>query len=129
MSNKSIAQKMMIKEGRKVLLVNAPKGYKQKLGPLPAGATIVTRPGEPADVIQVFVANRRELEEQLPKLKAALAPDGMLWVAYLKGTSQTRTDINRDSLHAYARTAGLEGVSLISVDDDWSAMRFKVIGG
>jgi len=48
-------------------------------------------------------------------------------VTYLKGTAKTKTDINRDSLHAYARTVGLEGVSLVSIDDDWSAMRFKLI--
>lgn len=28
-------------------------------------------------------------------------------------------------IHAYAMTVGLVGVALISVDDDWSAMRFK----
>jgi hypothetical protein len=51
----------------------------------------------------------------------------VLWVSYFKGTAKTKTDINRDSLHAYARSIGLEGVSLISIDDDWSAMRFKSI--
>ncbi len=34
--------------------------------------------------------------------------------------------MNRDTLHAYAKTLGLLGVSLISIDDDWSSMRFKV---
>ncbi len=128
MSNKSIAQKMTIKEGRKVLVVNAPKGYKEKMGPLPAGTKILAKSGGPADVIQLFVADRKELEEQLPRLKTMLPPDGMLWVSYLKGTSKTKTDINRDSLHAYAKTIGLEGVAMISIDDDWSAMRFKVKG-
>jgi hypothetical protein len=46
---------------------------------------------------------------------------------YHTGTSKVKTDINRDTLHAYARTIGLDGVSLISIDADWSAMRFKVM--
>ncbi|HEX7586822.1 MAG TPA: hypothetical protein VF478_00755 [Anaerolineae bacterium] len=77
-------------------------------------------------MIQLFVAHRRELETQLPKLKPHVKSTTILWVSYLKGTSKTKTDINRDSLHAYARSIGLEGVSLISIDDDWSAMRFKL---
>lgn len=126
MPEKSIAQKLFIKEGMKVLLVNAPPGYVAKLGKLPKNASIVKQTSSPVDFIQVFLANRKEAEAYAPKMKKLLKPNGMLWLCYLKGTSKTKTDINRDTLHAYARTVGLEGVSLISIDDDWSAMRFKV---
>ena len=78
-------------------------------------------------MVQLFVANRAELEAQLPKVKQAVAPGGLLWVSYYKGTAQTKTDINRDTIHAYARTLGLEGVAMVSIDDDWSAMRFKLL--
>jgi hypothetical protein len=127
MSDKTIAQKLLIKEGKQVLLIRAPKGYKTALGVLPAGAKVVSKAAAPVDVIQLFVANRQELEAELPKLKALAGPQSLIWVTYLKGSSKTKTDINRDSLHAYARTIGLEGVSLVSIDDDWSAMRFKLV--
>ena len=78
-------------------------------------------------MIQLFVANRKVLEAQLGTLKGALDPKGALWVTCLKGTAKVKTDIHRDSIAAYASALGLEGVSLISVDDDWSAMRFRVI--
>ena len=54
------------------------------------------------DGIQVFVANRAELEAQLPRLAKLLTPKGMLWVSYHKGTSKVKTDINRDTINAYA---------------------------
>ncbi len=127
MPEKTVAQKLFIKEGMKILLVNAPAGYSAKLGKLPRNVTVVKESSMPVDFVQLFIANRKELEAQAPKLKKMLNPDALLWVCYLKGTSKTKTDINRDTLHAYARTIGLEGVSLISVDDDWSAMRFKVV--
>jgi len=127
MSDKTVAQKLMIKEDRTVLLVNAPRGYQAKLGALPKNVTVLKQANQPADVIQVFVADRKELEVQLPKLKPLLNPNGMLWVTYFKGTARTKTDINRDSIAAYARTIGLEGVAIISVDDDWSALRLKVV--
>jgi hypothetical protein len=79
------------------------------------------------EVIQVFVTNRLELEAQLPRLKKLLAPKGMMWVTYYKGTSKGKTDINRDTINAYAHSIGLEGVAMISIDDDWSALRLKLI--
>ena len=126
MSDKTIAQKLMIKEGRSVLFLNAPRGYKSALGALPKNVTVAKALTQPADFIQVFVANHRELEQQLPKLIAALKPDGMVWITHHKGMSKTKTDINRDSINAYAHTIGREGVAMISIDDDWSALRLKV---
>jgi hypothetical protein len=38
-----------------------------------------------------------------------------------------KTDIHRDTINAYAKTLGLEGVAMISIDDDWSALRLKLI--
>ena len=127
MSDKTIAQKLIIKEGHQVLFVNAPRGYKTLLGALPKDVVALKAPTRPADVIQMFVADKKELEAQPPKLKAALALKGALWVTYYKGTSKTKTDINRDSIVEYARAIGLEGVAMISVDEDWSALRLKIV--
>jgi len=48
-------------------------------------------------------------------------------VAYHKGTSQIKTDINRDSINAYASTLGFQGVAMISINEDWSALRLKPV--
>ena len=48
-------------------------------------------------------------------------------VTYYKGTSRVKTDINRDTISAYTHSVGLEGVAMISIDDDWSALRLKPI--
>jgi hypothetical protein len=63
---------------------------------------------------------------QLPRLKGLMAPKGMLWVTYHKGTSKVKTDIHRDMINAYAHSIGLEGVAMISIDEDWSALRLKL---
>jgi hypothetical protein len=127
MSEKSIAQKLFIKPGCKFLLVNPPDGYLVKMGELPQGTVLLSNSSSLVDAIQVFVANRAELEEQLPKLLDLMAPKGMLWVTYHKGTSKMKTDIHRDSINAYAHTLGLEGVAMISIDENWSALRLKLI--
>jgi hypothetical protein len=38
-----------------------------------------------------------------------------------------KTDIHRDTINAYAQTLGLQGVAMISINDDWSALRLKLI--
>jgi hypothetical protein len=124
---KTLAQKLQIKPGSKVLFVNPPPGYGNLLGKLSENLTFLSEPGVRADVIQVFVRDQKDLEEQLNKLKGALQPRGILWVSYYKGTSQHRTDINRDTINVYARSMGMEGVAIISVNEDWSAMRLKVV--
>ena len=127
MSDKSIAQKLFIKPGNKFLLVNPPAGYIAQMGQLPEGTIFMSDSSCVVEVIQVFVTNRLELETQLPKLKEWLAPKGMIWVTYHKGTSKMKTDINRDTINAYAGSLGLQGVAMISIDDDWSALRLKLI--
>ena len=124
---KSIAGKLLIKEGFTVRMIDAPRGYLELLRPLPTHVTVLNKPVRPADVIQVFVANRRELQAQLPRLARALKPGGLLWVTYLKGTSPLKTDINRDSINAYAGTIGLKGVAMIAIDADWSALRLRPV--
>ena len=127
MSEKSIAEKLSIKPGSKFLLVNPPDGYVTRMGELPEGVELLNNSSGQVEVIQVFVANRAELEAQLPHLAGLLSPRSMLWVTYHKGTSKVKTDINRDTINAYAQSIGLQGVAIISIDDDWAALRLKQI--
>ncbi|MGA2253173.1 MAG: hypothetical protein ABSG53_00805 [Thermoguttaceae bacterium] len=127
MSDKSVAEKLLIKPGQKILLVNQPKGYRAVLGEIPKDVTVLKETAEPVDLIQVFIGSRKDLEEQLPRLKLLLASKGLLWVTYHKGTSKQKSDINRDSIAAYASTIGLQAVAMISVDEVLSALRLKVV--
>jgi hypothetical protein len=127
MSDKSIVERLFIKPGNTFLLVKPPAGYLDRLGSLPKDAILLTEADKPVDAIQAFIANRAELEALLPKLKALMTPKGMLWVTYHKGTSMVKTDINRDTINAYAQTIGLQGVAMISIDDDWAALRLKQV--
>jgi hypothetical protein len=126
-STKSIQEKLQMKPGRSVLVVNQPTDYNKLLGKLPTSITVAERNSKNIDVIQVFVESRQQLEDELPKMKLALATKGMLWVTYAKGTSSKRSDINRDSINEYAQSIGLEGVAIVSINDDWSALRLKVV--
>ncbi len=125
MPEKTIVQKLAVKPGQSILFVNAPRDYSSRIGSLPESVTVVKRANKPVDVIQIFTIDRAQLEQQLPQVKDLLTPKGMLWVTYYKGTSAHATDINRDTIAAYARSLGFQPVAMISIDEDWSALRLK----
>lgn len=127
MSIKPIVQKLSLKEDEKAIFINAPKNYLDKIGEIPKDVKLLQKLDEQMDFIQIFVQNRAELEEFPPKLKANLKTKGKLWITYYKGTSKHKTDINRDNINSYALSLGLKGVFMISIDDDWSALRVKIM--
>ena len=89
--------------------------------------TVSTKAGGRFDAIQVFATTKKGLEESLAKAKASLNPGGMVWVTYPKGTAKMKSEINRDSIRTYAQTVGLDAVSLVAIDEDWSALRLKAV--
>jgi hypothetical protein len=127
MAEKTNAQKLSLKEGFRVMFVHPPENNAALLGPLPEGITLAAPGDSGVDFILAYIVDRKELEKHLADLKTRLKPKGLLWVAYYKGTARVKTDINRDTINAYAQTLGLEGVFMISLDEDWSAMRLKVV--
>jgi len=125
MSDKSIAQKLSDKPGYKVLIANAPARYTTRMGEMPKGVTVLKKSEPGSDFIQTFIKSRKEMEDQLPALKESLKSGGLLWVTYPKGNSKIPVDINRDRIAAYAKTIGMLGIAMISVDETWSALRLK----
>ena len=53
--------------------------------------------------------------------------DAILWLAYPKLTSKLAGDLSRDVIHEWAPSHGLDTVSQIAIDADWSALRLKRI--
>jgi hypothetical protein len=118
-----LATKLLVKPDARVLLLNAPIGYARKLEPLPQGATVTDKRGK-ADVVVAFVRDGAELKRLAPSF-GALEDEAVLWVAYPKGGSKAGTDVDRDSLHSAMEKHELIGVTLVALDEAWSAMRFR----
>ena len=118
----------MIKPNQRFLLLNHPREYRALIDPLPERVTLNTEPRGVYDVIQVFIASRKELEQRLPRVRSSMSTNGIVWVTYPKGTSKImKSNVNRDSIRKYGQTIGLEADAIFSVDEDWSALRMKRI--
>jgi hypothetical protein len=83
-------------------------------------------PDESAVFILAFVTKQSEIDEMAPAFAAALVGDGVLWFAYPKGTSKNyKCDFNRDTGWDLLGQLGFESVRMVSIDEDWSALRFR----
>jgi len=121
MSDKTIADKMFLKNAKSMLVING-KAHPALVAQLPA--ELVKEDGA-VDVVLLLALNQKELEEFLPQALARLNEKGSLWIGYLKQTASKATDIHRDTIDAYAQQHGATAVAMISVDLDWSALRLK----
>ncbi len=114
-----LAKKLGIRSGDTVAVVGAPDGVAELLEPLPEGAEPAAGRTS-ASCVLVFVKDLAALQAARPFDAARL-----LWVAYPKGGTKAGTDLNRDILWAELGKEGLAGVSLVAVNETWSAMRFR----
>jgi hypothetical protein len=121
---KTQAEKLGVKPGDAVTVINAPDTEPPVLGPLPDGATL--RPsgsgGESADVIVLFAEDSRQLRQDAPAVLSAAPDTAKIWIAYRKGGV---SDLGRDTLMTAFVELGWHGVSLVSLDATWSAARFR----
>jgi len=75
----------------------------------------------------VFLRNNAELMAFLKNDLQHIEPDSLLWFAYPKGSSKVKTDINRDTIRVTGEKFGITTVTAVSIDDTWSALRFRPI--
>ncbi|MCW3054377.1 MAG: hypothetical protein JWN14_3547 [Chthonomonadales bacterium] len=127
MLEKSTAQKMRIQPGAIVVFIDTPEDYPGALGPLPDPITVQYEPSLSADVTLVFVDSKSDMDTQLSRLTPCVREGAVLWVAFRKGTAKPKPDFNRDDVLRSARAAGFHNLTLISLDADWAAFKFKAI--
>ena len=125
-SGTPLPQKLGIKEGSRVGLVDAPEGFEEVLGPLPEGARVRTRLRGPLDVIVCFTVSRAKLERRLRRLREALDPAGRLWIAWPKRASGVPTDMTEDVVRDVALPTGLVDNKVAALDDTWSGLQLVI---
>jgi hypothetical protein len=121
-----LPRKLGIKPGLTVAWVNAPDGFVDLLGKLPAGVTVRRWLRGPLDLVVCFVTTRRELERRLPALRRALAPAGLLWIAWPKRASGVPTDMTEDVVRDVVLPTGLVDTKVAAIDATWSGLRLVI---
>jgi hypothetical protein len=122
-SRRTLIEKLGIKEGMSIAILNPPRGYRVTLGKLPSGVKVVSKPTGVLGLIQLFTPHRMVLETEIARLLPMLEPSGALWVSWPKKASGVSTDITEDVVRALALPAGLVDVKVAAIDDVWSGLK------
>jgi hypothetical protein len=109
--------KLQIREGMSVTVVGAPDGFTVSDAPHDSD------PGS-ADAAIFFCKDRAQVDGVADQVVRRAGRDALTWVAYPKA-KKLGTDLNRDTLHEYLKARGVRPVRQVSVDETWSALRFR----
>lgn len=127
----STAQKLGIKpHTTTVVLGMSLPDARALIGDLPDRAEL-SDAASPADLLVLFADSVDDVRRNAADAYARVSEPGRCWIAYRKGASRspaTASDgpaLHRDTLQAALAEVGLDGVTLVSIDDTWSAMRIK----
>ncbi len=119
-ATRSTAQKLGVKEGNKVAVVNAPRNVISVVGELPPGAEFCEQAG---DVTLCFVHSADELRADLSRVRV-LADVTKLWMVWCKKTSRAHTGVTDDLVRTTGLALGLVDYKACSLDKDWTGMLF-----
>ena len=125
-SGTPLAKKLGITAGSRLLLVGAPDQYAMLLEPLPEGVQFDPQLSELTDIVQIFSAQRVELEQLLASYRAKLKPTGMIWVSWPKKSAKVPTDITEDTIRDIALPMGYVDIKVCAVNEVWSGLKLVI---
>lgn len=115
---RTAAQKLGIRPGSRVALIDPPRNYAAAIGELPAGAMLEEMPATVCPVTLWFAGDAAACAAALPGMRQ-LAARSRLWILWRKGAGVTQ-----QFLRECAAAVGLVDYKICWVNDTWSAMLF-----
>jgi hypothetical protein len=127
---KELLSKLNYKAQERIALINAEDSFFDSLLSELTGVVIDREidPRYPYGFMILFVKSVPEVERLTPLALHNLVADGILWFCYPKKSSKKyHSNIDRDHGWNTLNDSGLHGIRMVTVDDDWSALRFRNI--
>jgi hypothetical protein len=125
-SGTPLVRKLGIRPGHRMAVIDPPAGYGRLLEGLPETVERLTPRARRLDVVHLFATRASTLRARLPRLTAAIARDGMIWVSWPKKASKVPTDVTEDVVRREALPLGLVDVKVCAVDDTWSGLKLVI---
>ncbi len=119
--------KLNLRDQASIVVLDAPPSMDAALASL-SGVTVHRElpQGATASFAIAFAVTQRQLDDVSANLASACIGDAVLWIAYPKKSSRKfRCEFDRDSGWRVLSDAGFEGVRMVAIDEDWSALRFR----
>ena len=123
----TVFDKLQLRDQKEIVVLNAPKSFEPELARLKGVTVQRSLQGvKELEFSLAFVTTQEEVDAAVKGVAARAKGDAAVWFAYPKGSSKRyRSTINRDKGWESLGAAGFEGVRMIAIDEDWSAVRFR----
>jgi len=121
-------KKLNFKNQRQIHVVNHPKSFDEEISAMGKFAEVISEPisSESIDFLIIFVKTQKEITNSCKQFLSNCHEDTIVWFCYPKGSSKKyQCEFNRDTGWQELGNMGYEGVRQVSIDEDWSALRFK----
>lgn len=122
-SGTPLKQKLGLRDGFNVVVLNEPAGFRDLLDTGPDEVTFKASLRREVDVVIAFVTQQAELRLRREQLAKAIYPDGAIWVAWPKKASKAATDMTEDAVREVFLPHGLVDNKVCAIDETWSALR------
>jgi CheY-like chemotaxis protein len=117
------ADKLGIKPGMRVAIVNAPPGFPESLKV--AGDVVFTvRPTAETDIFLAFARSRRDVVGHLATMGKHVSRQ-TLWLAWPKRASGVKTDVDGNFVRETGLASGWVDFKICALDETWSGLAFK----
>ncbi len=125
-SGTPLPKKLGIKDRFRVALLHVPEDVTAELHAALENCRVATSARRPLDFVFLFVKSRAALERELIAAARALAPAGMLWIAWPKKSSGVASDLDENVVRDSGLGAGLVDIKVCAVTDIWSGLKFVI---
>ncbi|HTU45847.1 MAG TPA: hypothetical protein VMF91_12340 [Bryobacteraceae bacterium] len=124
-AGRTAAQKLGIKEGSTVALIDAPRDGVKVIGDLPKNVEFRDESAEQVNVTLCFIHDLASLKQRLSDMRDR-AGETKLWVLWRKGGSAARGAVTENLVREYGIDLGLVDYKVCSVNAVWSALAFAL---
>ncbi|HJQ86349.1 MAG TPA: DUF3052 domain-containing protein [Propionibacteriaceae bacterium] len=126
-SGTPLPKKLGIKPGTSMAVLNAPANWDAILGELPFRVATSRRLSGHHDLVVIFVTRQVDFAARIRDLTTAIAPDGMIWVAWPKRASKIETDMTENVIREIVLpSTGLVDVKVCAIDHEWSGLKLVI---
>lgn len=125
-----IFKKLNYKNQEKIFVLNAPDSFQKNMKAISSYAAVKETVGrtKSIDFAMVFATKQKEVDTMADKILRKAAEDAIIWFCYPKKSSKNyKCEFNRDTGWAKLGEYGYEGVRMVAIDQDWSALRFRQV--
>ena len=126
----ALFKKLNFKDHKQILVVNAPQSFGEELLAMEESTQVVQLIEQAGEIefAMGFVIDQLGIDNYIHSIQDKLAADPIVWLAYPKASSKKYTcAFNRDTGFEIMGKYGFEGVRLVAIDEDWSALRFRKV--